>query len=212
MRTQRGVASIAATGHSYALGVCSMELALNRRQWLVSGGAAVLGAGGAGLAAAPGEQGVEFVPSYELERGAWLYQSFLLQPTDPDVLNGTGSLVSVRRWAIGELRLQDGPGLCEARGILDLGNGRTLQVAVTGAPGGGLSPAAFEAIGEGVEGPLAGARYLLRGFAIRGNDGRLNRVHGSVFVIAGTKDRPDFEPGGMPVGTAGTFMITKPVL
>jgi hypothetical protein len=197
-----------------------MNFALNRRQLMISGGGALLmSAGGAALLSAaeePVERGVKFLPFYAIEKDVklkWVYQSFLLQPTGQDLENKAGSTVNARKWAMGDLSLTDGPGECEASGTLVFGEKpeekAELKVTVTGTPGHGLSPATFEAVGEGVDGPMAGARYLLRGFAIRGNDGKLGRVHGSVFVIAGTRDKPAFEPGGMPVGTAGTFTIVK---
>jgi hypothetical protein len=192
-----------------------MNVALNRRQLMISGGAALMGASGAALLSAaeePVERGVKFLPFYAIEKDVklkWVYQSFLLQPTEQDLGNKAGSTVNARKWAMGDLSLTDGPGECEASGTLVFGEKAELKVTIQGTPGHGLSPATFEAVGEGVDGPLAGARYLLRGFAIRGNDGKLGRVHGSVFVIAGTRDKPAFEPGGMPVGTAGTFTITK---
>jgi len=126
--------------------------------------------------------------------------------TEQDLANKAGSTINTRKWAMDDLAMTDGPGECEASGTLDFGENAILQVAIKGTASHGLLPATFDAVGEGIDGPLAGARYLLRGFAIRGNDGKLGR---SVYVIAGTKDRPAFEPGGMPVGTAGTFTITK---
>lgn len=189
-----------------------MKSTLNRRELLVTTGGALLAANAAAVGAEPVERGVTFVPIYAIDKDVklkWVYQSFLLQPTEQDLGNKSGSTINARKWAMGDLKLTDGPGECEASGTLDFGENAVLQVSIKGTTSKGLLPSPFEAVGEGVDGPLAGARYLLRGFAIRGNDGKLGRVHGTVYVIAGTKDRPAFEPGGMPVGTAGTFTITK---
>lgn len=191
-----------------------MNVTWNRRQLMMSGGAALLSAGGAGLLNAadpPVERGVKFLPFYAIEKDVklkWVFQSYLLQPTDQDLENKAGSTINTRKWAMGDLVLTDGPAECEASGTLTFGENSKLKIGIHGEPGRGLLPATFEAVAEG-EGPLAGTRYLLRGFAIRGNDGKLGRVHGSVFVIAGTHDKPAFEPFGMPVATAGTFTITK---
>jgi len=190
-----------------------MNVALNRRELMLSGGAAVLLAGGAGAlqAAEPVERGVTFLPFYAIGKDArlkWVFQSYLLQPTDQDLENKAGSTINTRKWAMGDLALTDGPGECEASGTLTFAEDAVFRIAIRGEPGRGLLPATFDAVADG-EGPLAGARYLLRGFAIRGNDGKLGRVHGSVFVIAGTHDKPAFEPFGMPVVTAGTFTFTK---
>jgi hypothetical protein len=191
-----------------------MNVALNRRHLMMSGGAALLSVGGAGLLQAadpPVERGVKFLPFYAIEKDVklkWVYQSYLLQPTDQDLENKAGSTINTRKWTMGDLDLTDGSGECEASGTLTLGENARLNLTIHGEPGRGLEPATFEAVVEG-EGPLAGARYLLRGFAIRGNNGKLARVHGSVFVIAGTHDKPAFEPFGMPVGTTGTFTFTK---
>lgn len=190
-----------------------MNRSLSRREVLAAGAAALVTVNTVpGLAQEPVEQGVTFHPVYALKKDArlkWVYQSYLLQPTDQDLENRPGSTIYTRKWAMGELVLTDGPGAGEASGTLVFGEDATLKVTVSGAPGRGMSPATFEAVGEGIEGRMAGARYLLRGFAIRGNDGKLGRVVGSVFVMAGTHDKPAFEPGGMPVGTAGTFVIMR---
>ena len=190
-----------------------MNVSLNRRELMISGGAALLCAGGAGAlqAAEPVERGVKFLPFYEIDKDLklkWVYQSYLLQPTDQDLENKAGSTISTRKWAMGDLALTDGSGECEASGTLTFGEDAKFKITIQGEPGRGLLPGTFEAVADG-EGPLAGTRYLLRGFAIRGNDGKLGRVHGSVFVIAGTHDKPAFEPFGMPVTTAGTFTFTK---
>lgn len=185
-----------------------MPSMLSRRQLLITGGAALAGAGLSGRDAARAE-GIEFVPRYDLERVEWTYQSFLLQPTPQDLENAPGSTVMARKWAMGKLKLKDGAEPCTAQGTLLLGKDIELQVSVAGRPGRGVVPSLFEADAQGTSGPLAGLRYLLAGWAVRGNDGLLARVHGSVFVIAGPHDSPAFEPGGQPVTTAGTFTIVK---
>jgi hypothetical protein len=185
-----------------------MTSRLSRRRLLITGGAALAGAAALGTNEASAD-GTEFAPIYELERVEWRYQSFLLLPTAQDLDNGPGSSILARKWTMGKLELKDGPGACAATGTLVFDKEAELQVSVTGRPGRGIVPSLFEAVAEGTTGPLAGLRYLLAGFAIRGNDGQLARVHGSVFLIAGPHDSPAFEPGGQPVTTTGTFTIVK---
>lgn len=186
-----------------------MSSPLSRRQLLITGSAALAGAG-LHIPDADGAEGIAFTPRYALERGEWNYQSYLLQPTPQDLQNAPGSTIVARKWAAGKLNLQDDAEPCAARGTLRLGSDVELQIRVTGRPGHGVVPAAFEAIAEGTAEPIAGLRYLLTGWAIRGNNGLLTRLNGSVMLVSGPHDSPAFEPGlgGMPVMTVGTFTIT----
>ena len=185
-----------------------MSSLLNRRRMLITGSAALAGVGLQAVPAAHAE-GIEFVPRYARERGDWVFQSYLLQPALQDLLNAPGSTIAARKWASGKLTLQDDGKAGAAHGTLTLGADVELQISINGKAGHGIIPATFEAVAEGT-GQVAGMRYLLNGWAIRGNNGLLSRMHGSIMLVSGPHDSPAFEPGpdGMPVMTVGTFTVT----
>ncbi len=148
---------------------------------------------------------VYFIPAFE---GSWNYQSFLLLPTDEQLAAAPGTEVSAKKWAKGELLLADGVEM-EAAGQLTFAPGVELNVNLTFTPGEGGKPAEFKGTGTGVEGPTKGAVYQLNGWALPDATGKLACVRGSVRAARGLDATPDAEPGGMPVGTIGTFTITK---
>lgn len=151
-----------------------------------------------------------FFPSFEFQD--WVYRSFLTPAAGESNAN-TGLPVAVRMWAIGKLMISDSPDSgFDSTGSLSLSPGVKLRVTVKVIPGEDDIPATFEAIGMGVDGISKGARYHLTGLAFRGNDGKVESVHGSVRAVRGPDTNPDVELGKMPVGTVGWFVIAKGTL
>lgn len=146
-----------------------------------------------------------FIPAFE---GRWTYQSYLILPTAAELAAPPGSPVTAKKWAQGKVLLADGVEM-EAAGTLTFLPGVELRVHVKFVSGEGGRPAEFEATGTGESGPTTGAVYELVGWAIPDAAGRLAEVRGSVRAVRGPDSNPGFDLGGMPVGTVGTFIITK---
>ena len=147
----------------------------------------------------------KFIPAFE---GNWKYQSFLVLPTPDELLAKPGAEVSAKKWAMGELLLADGVEF-EAAGKLSFAPGVELTIQLTFTPGQEGQPAEFKGIGTGEAGPTKGAVYQLSGWALPDEAGNLTGVRGSVMAARGLDAKPDTEPGGMPVGTVGAFIIMK---
>jgi hypothetical protein len=143
----------------------------------------------------------------------WKYQSFLILPTDAENVAQPGATINAKKWAMGELYLEDAidenP---DAVGTLEFPTVRgLLKLAVKAVLEQG-SPAKFEAIGEVQEStnPAKGACYALVGWAFQDKDGRVAKITGSVRAVRGTDAKPDQDLGGMPIGTVGLFTISDP--
>lgn len=165
---------------------------------------------GSNASAAADEQ--TYTPAFEFEK--WQYQSYLVLPTSQESKADAGTPVTANKWAKGNLTLSDSPDGYAAAGFLDFPArgglpGVRLNVSVSGAPGKGDTPATFEAIGVSRDGPTKGAEYQLVGWVFRDDNGKVKSVAGSVRAVHGPHARPDFELGGMPVGTVGAFEITR---
>lgn len=160
-------------------------------------------------------EGKKWFPLFEFQE--YVYQSYLLLPTGEQEAGQPGTAIDARKWAKGELRCgqafatDDGYRL---DGTLVFRPGVELAVSAKGALGSGDEPATFEATGAGVEGPLQGALYHLLGWVypelpIAGGGGRVLSVRGTVRAVRGTDANPAKEPGGMPAGTVGAFVIVR---
>jgi hypothetical protein len=143
----------------------------------------------------------DFIPEFE---GNWAYQSFAVLPTAPELAAAPGSPVTAKKWAMGKLRLADSVEMAAA-GMLTFLPGVELRVQVRFVPGPDGAPARFEATGKGESGPMVGVEYELVGWALPSPAGRLQEVRGSVRAVKGA----GAGLGGLPVGTVGSFVISK---
>lgn len=145
----------------------------------------------------------------------WEYQSFLVLPTDPENAAQPGSTITAKKWAKGELYLEDAidddP---DAVGTLvfPTPQGSIIKLAVKVVLKEESESANFEAIGkvEDNASPSNGACYALVGWASQGVDGRVDKITGSVRALRGSNAQPDRDLGQMPIGTVGLFTITNP--
>jgi hypothetical protein len=144
----------------------------------------------------------------------WEYQSFLVLPTDAEDAAQPGATITAKKWAKGELYLEDAiDDNPDAVGTLEFPTVRgLLKLAVKAVLEQGTEPAKFEAIGEVEEptNPARGACYALVGWAFQGEGGRVAKITGSVRAVRGPDAQPDKELGGMPIGTVGLFTISNP--
>jgi hypothetical protein len=147
------------------------------------------------------------IPAFEFQD--WTYQSFLVLPNDEELSGTVGTGVTARKWAMGRLRLSDSPDGYEANGFLDFRPGVQLRIPVKGVPGKDGIPATFAASGVDEDGVTKGSEYQLMGWAFAGTDGKAESVWGSVRAVCGPDSSPGTELGRMPVGTVGSFTITK---
>lgn len=143
----------------------------------------------------------------------WIYQSFLILPTESEEATPPGSVVTAKKWAKGHLYLEDrvDTGKPDATGSLIFPTKEgEIKLNVTATVEKGTDSARFEATGEVKDAVLAkGAFYTLVGWALRGKDDKVVTIHGSVLAVRGPDARPDIELGGMPIGTVGAFIITS---
>lgn len=146
-----------------------------------------------------------FIPAFEFQD--WVYQSFLVLPTQAEAAAKPGEAVTAKKWAMGNLTLSDSPNGYAAAGFLDFAPGVQLKIAVKGEPGKGDVPATFETTGIGVSGVTKGAVYQLTGWVFRGDNGKVARVEGAVRAVRGPDTSPSISLGGAPVGTVGYFVI-----
>ena len=144
----------------------------------------------------------------------WEYQSFLVFPTDSENAAQPGSTITAKKWAKGELYLEDAidddP---DAVGRLVFPTPKgSIELAVKVVLKEESESANFEAIGkvEDNASPANGACYALVGWASQGVDGRVDKITGSVRALRGSNAQPDRELGQMPIGTVGLFTITNP--
>ena len=146
-----------------------------------------------------------FVPAFE---GDWIYQSFLVLPTDEESAANPGAEVTARKWAKGEISLADDGG-SGASGELILVPGVPLNILVSSTPGADGQAAAFTATGTAETGPIKGAVYHLSGWAIPNPSGKLDRVSGALILVRGPDQDPTKGPSGVPVGTVGSFSLER---
>lgn len=144
----------------------------------------------------------------------WTYQSFLVLPTDAENAAQPGATITAKKWAKGELYLEDAiDDSPDAVGTLEFPTDQgLLKLAVKAVLEQGTELAKFEAIGE-VQEPTSkarGASYALVGWAFQDKDGRVAKITGSVRAVRGTDGQPEKELGGMPIGTVGIFTISHP--
>ena len=152
------------------------------------------------------------------EFAEWTYSSTLVLPTDEQSIAAPGAAVTARKWAMGKLEVGQAfvaPGSrYTLDGTLSFAPGVSLDVSASGVLGLDDEPATFEAIGVGTHGITKGARYVLVGWAfpdlpIQNNGGRVQTVLGSVRAVRGPNAAPGRELGQMPLGTVGSFVITR---
>lgn len=147
----------------------------------------------------------------------WIYQSFLVLPMPAEDSAEPGTVVTAKKWAKGTLlcgqafKTSDGYTL---DGTLSFRPRVELVVSAKGTFGSENTPATFEATGTGMEGPTKGAIYQLVGWVfpelpIVNAAGKVLSVRGSVRAVRGPDTKPDTELGGAPIGTVGTFVITR---
>ncbi|MEP0914749.1 hypothetical protein NDI45_28005 [Leptolyngbya sp. GB1-A1] len=154
-----------------------------------------------------------WTPSFAMQN--WVYQSFLILPTDPEKESPPGSSITSRKWAKGSLYLETGvdPSPApDAVGILVFPTPRgDIKLNVKAFVEEGVSPVKFEATGEAKSDSAEtnGATYQLLGWAFRGKDNKVSKVEGSVIAVRGSDARPNIDLGGMPIGTVGAFVITN---
>jgi hypothetical protein len=147
----------------------------------------------------------------------WMYQSFLVLPTEEENDAQSGTAVTARKWAKGDFRCGQAFRTADGYtldGTLSFRPGVELTVSAKGTLGTGNNPAPFEATGTGTEGPIKGAIYQLVGWVfpqkpIHSGAARPLSIKGSVWAVRGPDTKPGFEPGGMPVGTVGAFIIVS---
>lgn len=148
----------------------------------------------------------------------WIYQSYLVLPTVQELDAVPGTAVTATKWAKGVYACGQAfvDPAAEGRyildGVLSFAPGVTLNVSANGMYGRGATPATFEATDEGVEGPTKGAIYNLFGWIfseqpITSGAARPNVIRGSVRAVRGPDSKPDFDLGGLPIGTTGSFVI-----
>ena len=144
----------------------------------------------------------------------WEYQSFLVLPTDPENAAQPGSTITAKKWAKGELYLEDAidddP---DAVGKLVFPTTRgSIELVVKVVLKEESESANFEAIGkvEDEASPANGACYTLVGWASQGVDGRVDKITGSIRALRGANANPTKDLGGMPIDTVGLFTITNP--
>lgn len=137
----------------------------------------------------------------------WNYQSFLVLPTPEEMAAAAGTAITSKKWAKGTLRLTDGPD-ASAKGNLTFQPGVELEVSVQTKPDLEEHRFVFEATGTGTTVPLAGCINRLAGWVFCDAQGRIESVRGSIHAVRGTDANPKIEPGGMPIGTVGMFLIT----
>jgi hypothetical protein len=147
----------------------------------------------------------------------WIYQSFLLLPTDAENEAPAGSPVTARKWVRGELVCGQAFGRSDKyvlSGTLSFEGGLELAVSARGRLGSGVSPASFEATGTGVSGPTLGAVSQLVGWVfpelpLHDGGGKVLCVRGSIRAVRGTDIRAELDLSGMPLGTVGAFVIAR---
>jgi len=147
----------------------------------------------------------------------WVYQSFLVLPTKEEDLASPGTAVTAKKWAKGALGLGQAFTSGDSYtvgGTLSFGPGIELTVSAKGAFGSGNTPATFEATGTGTEGKIKGAIYQLTGWAfadqpVAQGAGVVRTIRGSIRAVRGPDAKPESEPGGMPLGTVGLFVIVR---
>ena len=150
----------------------------------------------------------------------WLYQSFLVLPTNEETDAKPGSAVTAKKWARGDFlcgqafRGVGSSGTYTLTGVLRFAPGTELNVSANGVNGLGNNPSSFEATGTGTEGPTKGAIYQLSGWLfpelpIANAAARVHSVRGSVRAVRGPDTKPGTELGGMPVGIVGIFVIVS---
>ncbi len=157
-------------------------------------------------------------PLFEFQ--GWYYQSYLVLPTEKELDAVPGNSVSATKWAKGKFMC--GQAFVDPAGkdryildaVLSFAPGLALNVSVKGAYGQGTTPATFEATGIGTEGPTKGAIYELIGWVIpelpvTNGAAKPGSIRGSVRATCGPDAKPDFDLGGMPIGTAGSFVIVS---
>ena len=146
----------------------------------------------------------------------WVYQSFLILPTDSEKQSPAGASITARKWAKGKLHLEDAidlPPSPDVVGSLVFPNSDgNITLNVKAFVEKGISPVKFEATGEvkNASSPqINGAMYKLSGWAFRGEGDKVEKIEGCVIATRGSDARPDVELGGMPIGTVGAFVITR---
>lgn len=154
-------------------------------------------------------------PTFEFEN--WICQSFLVVPTPEENSAPPGAAITAKKWAKGTFRLFQlrspegyaGDGTLYYDSPPPTPSGPALDMSVKGALGSENTPATFEATGTGTEGITKGAIYQLFGWVFRGQDGRVESVHGSIRAVRGPDATPETELGGRPVGTVGSFIMVR---
>ena len=162
------------------------------------------------------EKELPWFPLYEFQE--FIYQSFLVLPTPAEIAVSPGAVVTAKKWAKGDFlqgqAFQGDKDTYTLSATLQFDSGPRLDISVKGDQGIGHSSGTFEAIGTGIEGPLKGAIYSLYGWVfpeepIINNAARVLKVSGTVRAVRGTDAKPEIEPGGMPLGTVGYFIISR---
>ena len=144
----------------------------------------------------------------------WEYQSFLVLPTDPEKAAQLGSTITAKKWAKGELYLEDAidddPDAV-GRLVFPTPNG-SIELAVKAVLKEDSESANFEAIGKVEDNTSSanGACYALVGWASQDADGRVDKITGSIRALRGANANPTKDLGGMPIDTVGLFTITNP--
>lgn len=147
----------------------------------------------------------------------WSYQSFLVLPTPEEDSGAPGSGITAKKWAKGALAVGQAFRSAEGytlSGTLSFAPGVELTVSAKGMLGVEKAPATFEATGEGTSGRTKGAVYQLTGWVfaeepIVSGGGRVLSVRGAVRAVRGPDAKPEVELGGMPLGTVGSFVISR---
>lgn len=152
------------------------------------------------------------VPVFNREN--WLYQSFLIPDSSERDAAAMGDTVAARKWAMGKLTLslQENDGGASSSGIMEfpqVGPAKIeLDVELMGIAARDDAPATYEINAKG-KGVIHGAQYQLTGWVTLDDQGFVDRIQGSVRAVSGATVRRSVELGGEPIGTIGSFIISK---
>ncbi len=152
-------------------------------------------------------------PLFEFQN--YIYQSFLIVPTAEEKAAPAGVAVTAKKWSKGAFvcgqafSVGDGYTLS---GFLRFDKGNEFTVEVKGTNGLGDSPATFEATATGTAGVVKGTISELVGWVFPENPistgaGRVKSIQGSIRAVRGSDIDPTQDPGGVPLGTVGAFMV-----
>lgn len=139
-------------------------------------------------------------------KGVWRYQSFLILPTPSEQEAPPNAAVTARKWAMGTLTVSADT-YPEVGGELEFAPGITLTVKGRILAPPDSSSEILMATGQGLTGPTKGSISKIVGTVASEANGQ-QAIYGSVLGVRGPDTQPTVN-GGMPIGTMGTFVLTR---